>query len=329
MARLARSRRDWSDDDDDDDEFPDIGTLVRNRKLQAQENASPAGMEVRSGTEEGAKPEISARPATVVRRRKLGQLSDNLLLRAWTPEIAGGGHHQTREKEKMEPQRRQTEANTRTTRLAAVNPPSPGEQEEDYVSAKEEITIIEVSIADDTFHSCGSEGAGDDDDLEKPEDDSDLEESEDSEFEGTESLGSDGDDDFLADSPPRRPAAKPRIQPKTTTLPSSDHAARQNTTAVGGNGGDSSQQVSKRALSTTLVPKPRSAMSEGGQTQTMILDKRLGDIRTGTRNSRSARQLDGQEQATMPDKSANRRAGQPKAKTTDKRLVDVLSGLQL
>jgi hypothetical protein len=306
MARLARSRRDWSDDDDDD-EFPDIGTLVRNRRLQAPENAATArpGMKEGARTKESAKTEDPAKLVPTVRRRKLGPLSDNLLLRAWTPDSVEGGKHLQREKDIIEPRRVQIEARTtrttRTTQQAAVGPSTPGDQEEEYVSAKEEITTIEeVSIADDTFHSCGSEDSGG------------SEGTEGSEFEGTEYQGSDDDDDFLADSPPRASPSKSRFNLKGTIRPTAGNAGRQNSAAVGIELEDSTQRTPETVVPKTLVPKSKPMKARGGQEKAKGPVKKLADVLTINPKSKSAKRLD-----------------EKQARITDKYLVDGLSRLQL
>ncbi|KAK4124572.1 hypothetical protein N657DRAFT_663574 [Parathielavia appendiculata] len=179
---------------DDDDGFPDIDALVSSKELQAQAVTDKAQKQPkeRSSTEEAAK------PATTIRRRKLGPLTDNLLLKAWTPdsaESAGVKKHAGRGREKSEPRRTRVELRTRNTKLAVVIPSSPADLDDEYVSAQEEASIIEdVSMFDDTFHSCGSEGSS----LENNghEDDED------------------GEDIFGPDIPPKRSPVKPRLPPK-------------------------------------------------------------------------------------------------------------------
>lgn len=218
MARLARPATVWSDDDDDD-EFPDIGVLVRRKKTQAQDNPS------HSATETGERPggdEEPKKPATGIRRRKLGPLSDNLLLRAWTPDSTEDERQRCRDKENVEPRRTRVELRARKATPAAVTPPSPEDQENDFVSAREEVSIVEeVSIADDTFHSCESEG-------------SEFQDS-DSEYRGSD----DESDDIFGSSPPRRPPAKPRIQlreKKHSALDAEDRRCREPTTINQGRG---------------------------------------------------------------------------------------------
>ena len=177
MARLAKSSTARSDHSDDD-EFPDLDALVSRKKSQDREDAPTK---------------------TTIRRRKLGPLTDNLLLKAWTP-----GHprksteerHSLEEREATKPRRARVELRTRNTKPVAVIASSPAGQDEEYVSAKEEITLIEeVSIIDDTFHSCDSDGSAS------------------SEFEDKE------DEDFLADFLPRRLTIKPSLRGKDSKLP--------------------------------------------------------------------------------------------------------------
>jgi hypothetical protein len=187
MARLARAPTTWSDDDD---EFPDIDALVATKKSQAKKAGSTTQqkLKVPTTTQEAEK------PTPAVRRRKLGPLTDNLLLRAWTPDSAEEGREERHSfKEEAKPRRTRVELRTRNTKPAVVVPSSPADQDEEYVSAKEEVTIIEeVSMCGDSFHSCDSEG---------------------SEFSGSEE--EEGDDDvFGVDTPPSRPPAKPRFQTK-------------------------------------------------------------------------------------------------------------------
>ncbi|KAK4192277.1 SprT-like family-domain-containing protein [Podospora australis] len=194
MARLAGKARPvlhWSSDEDDDDdsEFPDVLSLIRTQKKdQADEKESQ---------ERTAKPA----KAPAVRVRKLAPVADsNALLRAWTPE--SGVENEARKptsrsrKEEEEPRRPRVELRTRKTQSTVVTPSSPSDQDEDFLSAREEVTIIEeVSIMDDTFHSCASE---------------------DSEFGGTicSEDEEDDDDDYLEDSPPPRSSVKLRAQIK-------------------------------------------------------------------------------------------------------------------
>ncbi|KAK3290764.1 SprT-like family-domain-containing protein [Chaetomium fimeti] len=153
MARLAKSTI-WSDDD----EFPDIDALVTGKKPRSQKDALKSRQKPNGpfSTQEAAK------PAVTVRRRKLAPLTDNLLLRAWTPDSAeddGERRGSDRETENMEPRRTRVELRTRRAKSAAAPAPSPL-QDEEFVSAQEEVTITDdVSLFDGTFHTCNSEGS--------------------------------------------------------------------------------------------------------------------------------------------------------------------------
>ncbi|KAL1839592.1 hypothetical protein VTJ49DRAFT_1335 [Mycothermus thermophilus] len=203
MARLARTPTSLSDDDDD--EFPDISRLVLSTRAQRPATtprpaSTPAArLRLKERTGEAAK------PPTTVRRRKLGPLTDNLLLRAWTPNRSEDGQQNAIEmddeaelRRPSRPSHPRVELRPRTPAAArnpTVIPSSPAEEEdEEYVSAREEITITEetteevteeASIFDNTFHSCSSE---------------DLE---DSEFQIYEDEDTDDADDDVFGTPPR------------------------------------------------------------------------------------------------------------------------------
>lgn len=188
MTRLAKTTTIWSDD-----EFPDIGALVTGKKPRALKDV----LKSRQKPGISSKAEEATQPASSVRRRKLGPLTDNLLLRAWTPDSAeddGEGRDSGRERETMEPRRTRVELRTRKSRPTAPLASSPL-QDEEYVSAQEEVTIIEdVSMFDGTFHSCNSEGSGISDNSEG---------SEGSEYSGSEDI--EGEDrDFQANPAPTR-----------------------------------------------------------------------------------------------------------------------------
>ncbi|KAK4247156.1 SprT-like family-domain-containing protein [Corynascus novoguineensis] len=195
MARVARPRTIWSDDDDA--EFPDINALVARRKVQPQNN-EPKARRILKETPRAKEPATTAK---TVRRRKLAPLTDNLLMRAWTPDSAEADSENdgtSLEKDFFAPRRTRVELRTRNTKPTVVMPPSPSNDEEEYVSAQEEITIIEdVSMFDDTFHSCNS------DDSEFLVDGDTEEENE----------------SVPAGSPPRRPRARPSFQGKDKKRP--------------------------------------------------------------------------------------------------------------
>lgn len=218
MARRANPGRGWSDDDDDEEEFPDIFGLAHNKKAQSRPNRSsakpelkefpdifglshkkraesrqdgsavrPAELQVHPGTE------LPARPAAAVRRRKLGPLSDNVLLKAWTAESVKEVKPLCREKENREPRR------TRAKLL------SPKDQEDEYVSAKEDVDVESTSLFDDTFHSCVSE-SNKFNESEYQEDGSGADD--------------DDDDDFSTDPYPRGAPEKPCFETMNRRKPS-------------------------------------------------------------------------------------------------------------
>ncbi|KAJ4292916.1 hypothetical protein N0V88_005579 [Collariella sp. IMI 366227] len=190
MARSARPLMHWSDEDDDD-EFPDIMTLVSRKKQQ------PSGVPSTNSQPGHHKTPIvreTTKPPPSARRRKLAPLTDNLLLRAWTPDNTVDGDESHSDKENFKLPRPRVQRRTTTRKPPVIIPSSPGEDE--YVSAREEATIIEeVSIVDDTFHTCDSEGSGLND--------------------SNSIFGvSEDDEDFITDTPPRKTPAKPRVQVK-------------------------------------------------------------------------------------------------------------------
>ncbi|KAH6615722.1 SprT-like family-domain-containing protein [Chaetomium sp. MPI-SDFR-AT-0129] len=198
----------------DDDEFEDIDVPARTRKPRTQDDAPKRRLKERHQPDSGE----NIIPPFTVRRRKLGALTDNLLLQAWTPRNAGEEWETEslppRTNTDTRPRRTRVELRTRTTKPAVTLPSSPLDKDEEFVSAKEEVTIIEdVSLFDDTFHSCNSEG---------PEFGSSTEKEKEAE-EDEEDEPEDDDDDFVPDSPPRN-AAKPKVrglgkrQPKPSSV---------------------------------------------------------------------------------------------------------------
>ncbi|KAK4149105.1 SprT-like family-domain-containing protein [Chaetomidium leptoderma] len=254
LAKLAKPPTAWSDDDG---EFPDIDALVNSKKPPTEKDASKA----RQNAKGRPKTEEPANPPATVRRRKLGPLTDNLLLRAWAPDSAGGDwdeKHSLQEKS-AKPRRTRVELRTRNTKPAVVIPSSPADQDEEYVSAQEEVTIIEeVSMFDDdTFHSCGSE---------------------DSEFSGREDAEED-DEEFSADYPPMRPPAKPRSQAKDRkrTGRTSEDAPGRNNFKVGGEEEDNSPSTLNRESSACQDPASKPARQQKREGKAKKADKDLAD----------------------------------------------------
>lgn len=106
------------------------------------------------------------------------------------------------QEEEEEPRRTRVELRTRKTKGYSLKESleSKPEEEQEYVSAREEVSILEdVSMFDDTFHSCESE--------EDPQDDSDSDN--DDEGGSYTEQGSDDDSEFDLGPPPRKaPAAE-------------------------------------------------------------------------------------------------------------------------
>jgi hypothetical protein len=154
MARLSKPLEDWSDDDDSDG-FPSIFEMAHKSRKPSNQDASSVQLK----TNELPKTEKVARPPTSVRRRRLGPLSDNLLLRAWTPESAEQENSPCREKENTEVRRTRVELRTRKTKSTALSIAHRFE-DENYASAQDDFKVAEdVSSLEDTFHSCLSEGS--------------------------------------------------------------------------------------------------------------------------------------------------------------------------
>ncbi|KAK3899489.1 SprT-like family-domain-containing protein [Staphylotrichum tortipilum] len=192
MTRTAKPSTIWSDDGD---EFPDLDALISRKKTTTQVQARKDAQTPRPKPAPCQMVDGLAAPATV-RRRKLGPLTDNLLLRAWKPDSEAEEGEENRplfqEEEVTRPRRARIELRTRTVKPAVIVPSSPAGQDETYVSAREEVTVIEeASIFDDTFHSCGSEGS----EFDIHEDDEE-------------------DEDFVAEYIPRAPATKPQARPQ-------------------------------------------------------------------------------------------------------------------
>ncbi|KAK3985633.1 SprT-like family-domain-containing protein [Cladorrhinum sp. PSN332] len=226
---MSRRRRvlHWSDDSDDDDEFPDLANLAPKKEAISKKPA------VETGTQ--TEKESTSAATTAVRRRKLGKIPDNnSLLRAWSPEdveekeVKTSSQRKTKEmvtgsqrlKKEGPPRKDRVELRTRKSKPAPASSPSPKDDdgEEEFLSAQEEveISIIEdVSLIDDSFHSCES----DDTELGDVGGDSDSDEDEDEEEAEDDGDEDDSDEDFqedAEDTPPRRPSTQSRMQVKET-----------------------------------------------------------------------------------------------------------------
>ncbi|GAB1317634.1 HMG box-containing protein [Madurella fahalii] len=201
MVRLAKSITDWGDDEDEA-EFPDIFSPVRKKREQSKQAATTVRLE----TNKTLRLEKSAKPATAVRKRRLGPLSDNLLLRAWTPESAEDEKNRCREKENSEPRRTRVKLRPRKAKQSITTPYSPEDKEEECISAQEEAAVDDTSLFDATFHSCASEGSElNESEYEEEEDDARDEYNDDDDDD-------DDDDGFPTDRYSRRSPLKPSNQ---------------------------------------------------------------------------------------------------------------------
>ncbi|KAK3942083.1 SprT-like family-domain-containing protein [Diplogelasinospora grovesii] len=176
MARLARAVLDSSDED----EFPDPALLGR-PKMQPRRDKATEPIEMKAAP----KTEKLAKEPAKVRIRKLGQASENALLRPWTRDSPAS---QTDAPDRPIPNaqtpRPRIELRARKPRAAVTVEPVEDEEDE-FASAKEEVSIVEeVSVLHDSSESPDTE-------------DSDFEEDE--------------EDDSVVEIFPKRPLAKPRF----------------------------------------------------------------------------------------------------------------------
>ncbi|KAK4160130.1 SprT-like family-domain-containing protein [Cladorrhinum sp. PSN259] len=216
LSSMSRRRvLHWSDDSDDDDEFPNLANLAPKMEVASKEPTVKAENE----KEKGSKPPA----ASALRRRKLVKIpNNNSLLRAWTPEdiedeeVKGSSQRRKNEeitisqrlKKDGTPRKDRVELRTRRSKPTPTLPPSPSDEDEEdeFLSAQEdvEVSIIEdVSLVDDSFHSCeaeDSEFGGHGSDSNEDDDDDDDDEEDDG-----------SDEDFEEETPPRRPSTKSMI----------------------------------------------------------------------------------------------------------------------
>ncbi|KAK0673584.1 SprT-like family-domain-containing protein [Cercophora samala] len=153
------------------------------------------------------------------------------------------------EEEEEKPRRTRVELRTRKTKVSSLRGSleSKPEEEQEYVSAREEVSILEdVSMFDETFHSCESE--------EDPQDEND-----DDEGSYTE-RGSEAEDDgsdFELEPPPRRaPATEPHGRPRGSG-PACDSSQRSKKTKAK----TLEDRFSRLRLDNTQLPPPRSLSS--------------------------------------------------------------------
>lgn len=191
MARPSRPR--VIDSSDEDDSFPDLAVLRQKTTARGTSKNEDLNAE-----------ESQAKPTPSVRRRKLGLIADNALLRAWTP--SAQIEAELEEREKKNPRRPRIQLRSRESKPAQLTPTCTKEEQEGYVSAQEEVTITEdVSLADDVFQSAGSDASEFEDSLDDfiVDDDDDISYHEDaSEFRPI----------------PARPPPKPRFRLKEKSL---------------------------------------------------------------------------------------------------------------
>ncbi|KAK0649512.1 SprT-like family-domain-containing protein [Cercophora newfieldiana] len=166
MARL----RVVDSSDESDDSFPDLATLARQPKKLPPRGTS-RGQQLSAKHEESdntGKEPVNA-PATV-RRRKLGPITDNTLLRQWTPDLLedetkdGAGASAESGEKKSRVRRPRVALRSRTSLSAPIAPSE--DQTEGYGSKQEDVTIIEeVSLAEDMFDTAESDASAFEDDL--------------------------------------------------------------------------------------------------------------------------------------------------------------------
>lgn len=167
MARPSRPRI-VDSSDESDDSLPDLAALAKKKKLATQRNTAPKATPEENGLDE--KP--TKAPATV-RRRKLGPISDKGLLGGWKPDgtFDEVGAPISRAKEESRSRKPRVELRARKPSPAQVTPPPEDEKEEEdrpsgYLSAKEEVTIIEeVSTLDCGFETAQSSASDFEDSL--------------------------------------------------------------------------------------------------------------------------------------------------------------------
>ncbi|KAK0721403.1 SprT-like family-domain-containing protein [Apiosordaria backusii] len=254
-------------DDDDEDELPPVSALATKKKPEVA---------VAKKSEKTA-PTAPPPPGTV-RRRKLapvGSVSSSLL-RAWTPEdsvdrelkptkksqpkkkepVVEDENEHENEVEEEKPRRTRVELRTRTSKVPTLRSSlSVGtEEEQEYVSAREEVSIIEdVSMFDETFHSCESE-----------EQDQD-EEDEDSYTERGSDAESDDDDDFdLGLAPRKAPATEPKGRqnlPRRDLVRGSGSATHNGSSSTGKKtkARNLADKFSRLRLEDNRLPPPRSS----------------------------------------------------------------------
>jgi hypothetical protein len=162
MARL----RVIDSSDESDDSLPDIATLARGQtKLPPRGTSKKQQATADNDDDESTEKEPVKAPPTV-RRRKLGNISDNSLLRQWTPDLtkAGADDASVAEESKFRTRRPRVAFRSRTS-LSAPAALS-ADQERGHGSNQEDATIIEeVSLAEDMFDTADEDNSAFEDDL--------------------------------------------------------------------------------------------------------------------------------------------------------------------
>ncbi|KAK4445049.1 SprT-like family-domain-containing protein [Podospora aff. communis PSN243] len=162
MARL----RVIDSSDESDDSLPDLAALARGqRKLPPRSTAKKQQVTADNDEDESTEKEPVKAPATV-RRRKLGNISDNALLRQWTPDLTKAGTDDASVAEERKPRTRRPRVAFRS-RTSLSGPAALSEdQDGGYGSNQEDATIIEeVSLAEDMFDTADEDSSAFEDDL--------------------------------------------------------------------------------------------------------------------------------------------------------------------
>lgn len=131
--------------DSSDDELPDIRALVRGNK-EADRRKVPVHHTNEKNSTPRAAEENAARGSNTVRRRKLGQVSGQSLLRPWKQDDPSRPRDASEPRKSGAAQRSEQPTlrlRERKPRAAAEVIPAEEEDDEEFISAKEEITIVE------------------------------------------------------------------------------------------------------------------------------------------------------------------------------------------
>jgi len=164
MARPSRPRV-LDSSDEDDDSFPDIRTLARQEtKPTSREKTKPPEKDV-----SGANIDAAEKAPGTVRKRRLGQKPDTVLLRGWTANVGTGrdGVQPRGEEDESRPRRPRIALRSRAIRMTGRPKVAGEDSDEPCISAQEEVTITEeVSLVGDLSGGAESEGSDSDSDFE-------------------------------------------------------------------------------------------------------------------------------------------------------------------